>query len=142
MTHAVNTSVKTRQGEGTIIEVLEDGYMVKLTTGEIVKTGKFVVALNVKETRSKKRQLKFDKKQTNKVDTAWGKQQTYSALKDISEGNQGLRILPIWAAISSKADQVGHFAADVISKAMNGVRISDKQAWAVAFFAEKHNINA
>lgn len=36
------------------------------------------------------------------------------------------------------ADKQGNFVSDIIEKAINNSRISDKQAWCVAFFAEKN----
>ena len=45
-----------------------------------------------------------------------------------------------FGAIAQKADETGHFAGDVIKAAWDGKFVSDKQAWVVAFFAEKNNL--
>jgi len=38
----------------------------------------------------------------------------------------------------AKADEVGHFASDIIEAAYNGKAVSEKQAWAVAMFAKEN----
>jgi len=37
----------------------------------------------------------------------------------------------------AKADEQGNFVSDIIEKATKGQIISEKQAWCVAFFAQK-----
>lgn len=43
-----------------------------------------------------------------------------------------------FSAIMQLAASKGHFTEDIIWGAMNGRRVSEKQAWCVAFFAKKH----
>lgn len=67
-------------------------------------------------------------------------QEIKSSLLEISEGNKSLTSLPIWSQIMEVADSKGHFATDIIEKAMSGKSISDKQAWVVGKFAAENNI--
>jgi|SRR5690606_24858121 len=43
-----------------------------------------------------------------------------------------------YTAIMKKADEQGNFVGSIIMDAIDGKLISDKQAWAVAFFAQKN----
>ena len=48
----------------------------------------------------------------------------------------------VYSYMMELADQSGNFVSDIIEKAINGQYISDKQAWCVAFFAEKNGFTA
>ena len=63
-----------------------------------------------------------------------------SSLMNVSEGNKTLGGLSVWAQIMEVADEKGHFASDVIEKALAGKTITQKQAYAVAYFANENNI--
>ena len=59
-------------------------------------------------------------------------------LMDMSAGYQdAMRDVPVFGQVMEAADKAGHFASDVIFKAINRQRISEKQAWAAAYFAKK-----
>ena len=64
-----------------------------------------------------------------------------TSLVQISEGNTGLRILPIWSEIMQKADEVGHFASEIVERVlMDRKSCSEKQAWVVAYFAKNNGL--
>ena len=63
-----------------------------------------------------------------------------STLMNASEGSASAASLPVWSQIIEAADNAGHFASDIVEKALEGKRISEKQAYAVAFFANENNI--
>lgn len=46
----------------------------------------------------------------------------------------------VWNRIMEVADEKGHFAGEVVFKAINGGFVSEKQAWAVAYFAKENGI--
>lgn len=46
----------------------------------------------------------------------------------------------VYNQIERKAMEQGNFVHEIVESARNGKFISDKQAWAVAFFAEKNNL--
>jgi hypothetical protein len=70
------------------------------------------------------------------------KQQIKTTIEDLSRGySDSMRSLPIWSEIMQKADEVGHFCSGIVENAvLNRKPISEKQAWVVAFFAEKNNL--
>ena len=63
-----------------------------------------------------------------------------SSLMNVSEGNKTLAGLPVWSEIMQVADEQGHFASDIVEKALSGKTITQKQAYAVAYFANENNI--
>ena len=67
-------------------------------------------------------------------------QEIKASLLSLSEGNTTLASLPIWSEIMQVADEQGHFAADIVGKALAGKSISDKQAWVVGKFATDNNL--
>ena len=42
--------------------------------------------------------------------------------------------------ILQKADELGSFVSSIIESALNGEKVTSKQAWAVAYFAENNNL--
>lgn len=65
-----------------------------------------------------------------------------TSLEDLSKGYQeSMRLLPIWCEIMFLADEKGHFASQIVEKAiMDRKPISEKQAWVVAFFAKNNGL--
>ena len=63
-----------------------------------------------------------------------------SSLMNVSEGNKTLSTLPVWSEIMQVADEQGHFASDIVERALAGQAITQKQAYAVAYFANENNI--
>lgn len=65
-----------------------------------------------------------------------------TSLEDLSKGYQdAMRNLPIWSEIMQTADEKGHFASQIVERAiMERKSISEKQAWVVAFFAKNNGL--
>ena len=86
--------------------------------------------------RTAKKWAKKARKQT----TSNPVQELKVSLLNVSEGAQGSASLPIWSQIMEAADNAGHFASDIVEKALEGKRISEKQAFVVAMFAKNNNL--
>lgn len=56
--------------------------------------------------------------------------------------NSHFNVNGVYGYMMEVADKSGNFISDIIEKAINGKYISDKQAWCVAFFAEKNGFTA
>ena len=56
--------------------------------------------------------------------------------------NSGFNVNGVYSYMMEVADQSGNFVSDIIEKAINKGDISDKQAWCVAYFAEKNGFVA
>ena len=64
-----------------------------------------------------------------------------TTIEDISNGySLTCEIFPIWSAIIQRADEVGHFASEIVERAMSHKPISEKQAWVIAYFAKNNNL--
>lgn len=83
---------------------------------------------------------KWAKKNKRNQRTANPVQEIKSSLLNVSEGNVAAASLPIWSQIMQVADEKGHFASDIVEKALDGKRISDKQAWVVGKFATENGV--
>lgn len=61
---------------------------------------------------------------------------------DLSQGYQQIfKQLDIWSDIMRKADEVGHFASEIVENViLNNKSISEKQAWVVAYFAKNNGL--
>jgi len=65
-----------------------------------------------------------------------------NSLEDLSKGYQlHMSYLPIWSSIMKLADEKGHFASDIVERAvMSHNPISEKQAFVVAYFAKNNGL--
>lgn len=120
-------------GEGKVISV--DGNKVKVDFNGSVKVLMESLLLT-KAPKAKKRaymtEAPVSKATANEL---------YHAIKgDRSTRSTTWEMQFRFGAIAQKADELGHFAGDVVKAAWDGKFVSDKQAWAVAFFAEKNNL--
>ena len=88
---------------------------------------------NIKETKMKTAEINKGKFENKKevfnaiVGDAYTRSQSY--LQAISG---------VLCEMMEVADNQGNYVSEIIDKALNNNRISDKQAWCVAFFAEKN----
>ena len=71
------------------------------------------------------------------------KMEIFSTIKGCRQmRGQSWNVSGVFSYMMEVADQTGNFVSDIIEKAINGQEISDKQAWCVAFFAEKNGFTA
>jgi hypothetical protein len=56
--------------------------------------------------------------------------------------NSHFNVNGVYCYMMEVADQTGNFVSDIIEKAVRGQAISEKQAWCVAYFAEKNGFTA
>jgi len=65
-----------------------------------------------------------------------------TSLEDLSNGySLSMGMLPIWSSIMQLADEKGHFASEIVERAvMSHKSISEKQAWVVAYFAKNNGL--
>jgi hypothetical protein len=61
---------------------------------------------------------------------------------DLGQGyHQTFKNIPIWSEIMQKADEVGHFASEIVERViLSHKSISEKQAWVVAYFAKNNGL--
>ena len=122
-----------RFGTGTVVSI-KDGRAKVDFNGEV----KTIIISYFKPVNEEKRLKKIATKNAEpKI--------TVSTIKSWIQGDREMRgstfsMLPIWSEIMQKSDEVGSFVSEIIESALNGGFVSEKQAWAVAYFAKNNGL--
>lgn len=128
-----------RHGEGTLTEITDKVYVVDFngSTKKLMKAFTKFESVEKSEKRIAKKVSKIRKKNESKL-----------TVKDIYSSIIGTRktrhsnweMVVKTGLIMAKADELGSFISSIVETALNGGVVSEKQAWAVAYFAEKNEL--
>jgi hypothetical protein len=76
----------------------------------------------------------------NKVQKATAKDLFSSIVGNRETRHSNWQMTVNCSAIMQLADEKGSFISEIVENAINGKNVTEKQAWAVAYFAQKNNL--
>lgn len=129
------TIVNSKQhGTGTILEI--NGNKAKVDFNGQIKT---MLTFLLKEGKAVGNSKKKLKKLKNENGLTVG--DIYSELVGTDETrNSNWKMIVPTGKIMQKADEVGSFVSEIVMNAIDGKAVTNKQAWAVAYFAKNNGL--
>lgn len=129
-----------KYGQGIILNVTEKHYVVDFNGEEKTLLKAFTKFESVEKTE-KRIAKKIAKTAAKNVETKLTLKDVYSSIVGSSEERcSNWMMIVNTSAIMQKADEVGSFVSKIVEDAINGKNVTEKQAWAVAYFAKNNNL--
>jgi len=124
-------------GRGILINVTDKSYVVDFNGEEKILLKRFTELESVEyfEKRISKKKIKKVEKQETTINSIYS-----SIVGNRITRHNNWQMTTNFSTIMQKADEVGSFVSKIVEDAIDGKNVSDKQAWAVAYFAKKHNL--